>query len=111
MLYNALSYRQWMRTPARAFRRWKSPDFSWSNADASLRRAYDANREGTAAPATTFISTAEAKLFLTPLFQSVKVTPRNIGKDFPPALIMPRNLANACFERFVGLDLYIECVK
>jgi hypothetical protein len=39
------------------------------------------------------------------------VRPRNIGSDFPPARFMPRNLANALFERWLGLDLYIECRK
>ncbi len=111
MLYNALSYRQWFRSPLQAYRRMTAPSFDWSNADPELRRAYDANRDGNAAPSTVFVSSAEMKQFLGGLFASVKVTPRNIGHDFWPGRVMPRAMANALFGPFVGLDLYVECIK
>jgi ubiquinone/menaquinone biosynthesis C-methylase UbiE len=111
MVYNALSYRHWRGTPLQTLRRLSRPEFEWSNADPALRKAYDANQSGGAAPSTTFISPKEAKLFLQKHFRSVRVMPRNIGGDFPPALVLPRSLVRACFESFLGLDLYIECVK
>ena len=111
MVYNALSYRHWMRSPLETYRRIKVARFDWDNADQGIRYKYDANREGSAAPSTTFISPGEAKGYLGKYFSSVRVVPRNIGDDFPPARLMPRSLANAWFESSIGLDLYIECRK
>lgn len=111
MVYNALSYRQWMSAPVATLRRRQKPDFEWSNASAAFRRRYDANFEGSAAPETTFVSAAELRTFLSVLFTKVTVTPRNIGEDFPPARVMPRRVANALFESWLGLDLYVTCVK
>lgn len=111
MVYNALSYRQWLRGPIGTYRRSKTPNFEWQNADPKLRNAYDSNREGVAAPSTTFISPEEAKQYLSKYFSSVRVVSRNIGQDFPPARFIPRAMANAWFESRLGLDLYIECIK
>jgi SAM-dependent methyltransferase len=111
MVYSALSYRQWMREPLATFRRARKPEFEWSNADSDLRGAYDANQEGGSAPSTTFVSPKEAKIFLQQHFRVVEIFPRNIGQDFTPARFLPRSLARALFERALGLDLYIECVK
>jgi ubiquinone/menaquinone biosynthesis C-methylase UbiE len=111
MVYNALSYRHWWAAPRETIRRWSNPDFAWLNADAGLRRTYDANQEGEAAPSTTFISAKEAELFLAPHFNSVNVVPRNVGDDFLPAVFLPRSLKRALFESTLGLDLYIECFK
>ena len=69
------------------------------------------NQEGSAAPETTFITPAEAKQFLRRYFRTVNVRPRNIGGDFPPARFLSRSTLNAVFELWLGLDLYIECVK
>jgi ubiquinone/menaquinone biosynthesis C-methylase UbiE len=111
MLYNALSYRQWQSAPVATYRRSKPAEIDWSNADTRLRRAYDINQEGAAAPSTTFISAREATDYLGRYYKSVLVTPRNIGSDLLPARVMPRSLARVCFESWLGLDLYIECVK
>lgn len=111
MVYSAVSYRQWMRSPLATWRRRNRPEFDWTNADDRSRRAYDANLEGDAAPSTTFISPTEAEMFLGRLYGSVTVTPRNVGDDFPPARFLPRALGRRLFERAVGLDLYINCVK
>lgn len=110
MLYNALSYRQWLSAPMATYRRLSSLEFDWTNADTRVRRAYDVNQKGNAAPSTTFISAKEAAIFLGRYFKSVRVTSRNIGTDFPPARLMSRSLARSCFEFWLGLDLYIECV-
>jgi SAM-dependent methyltransferase len=111
MVYSAVSYRQWMRSPIATYRRTKQPDFDWANADTRSRRAYDANLEGDAAPSTTFISPREAEAFLGRLYSSVTVSRRNVGDDFPPARLMPRSLGRRLFESWLGLDLYINCVK
>jgi len=111
MVYNALSYRQWFRSPFTTYRRRTNPDFSWSNVKANLRKAYDVDQEGNAAPSTTFITPKEARIFLGQLFRTVRVTPRNIGEDFGISRLMPRATANRIFESRLGLDLYIECIK
>ena len=54
---------------------------------------------------------AKPEAFLGRLYASVKIAPRNIGNDFPPARLMPRWLARRLFETPLGLDLYIDCVK
>jgi ubiquinone/menaquinone biosynthesis C-methylase UbiE len=111
MLYNALSYRQWLRRPIQVYRRMKTPTFDWSNAEENLRRVYDSNKKWMAAPSTTFISPEEARSFLLKLFRSVRVSPHNIGHDFWPSRAMSRSLADTCFARYMGLDLYIDCIK
>jgi len=111
MVYNAVSYRQWFRSPLATFRRRSVPDFDWSNAEANLRKAYDVDQEGKAAPSTTFITAKEAQIFLGQLFRTVRVTPRNIGEDLVISRLMSRATANRIFESRLGLDLYIECIK
>lgn len=111
MVYSALSYRQWQRSPFATFGRSRAPSFDWSNADANLRRAYDANLDGAGAPETAYVTRQEAFDFLRPLFREVRVRLRNIGTDFLPSRLTGRNLGNALFESWLGLDLYIECVK
>jgi len=111
MVYNAQSYRQWLESPVDTYRRMKTPDFNWSNADTDRRNAYDSNREGMAAPSTTFITPREAREYIGRYFRTVRVVPRNIGSDVWLTRMLPRSLANACFERSVGLDLYIQCIK
>ena len=111
MVYSAVSYRQWLGSPLATYRRMKQPEFGWVNADSLARGAYDANLDGDAAPSTTFISPREAEVVLGRLYRTVKVSPRNIGDDFKPARLMPRPLARRLFEGWLGLDLYINCVK
>ncbi|MGI8527239.1 MAG: class I SAM-dependent methyltransferase [Pseudolabrys sp.] len=111
MVYSAVSYRHWKAAPGDTLQRRLRPQFEWTNADVKLRKNYDMNQEGSAAPETTFISPGEARQFLGRHFRTVRVTPRNIGGDFAPARFMSREKLNAVFERWVGLDLYIECVK
>lgn len=111
MVYSAVSYRQWLRSPLATYRRRTDPDFGWSNAKANLRKAYDVDQDGEAAPSTTFITPKEAQIFLGQLFRAVRVTPRNIGQDFGISRLMSRAAANRIFESRLGLDLYIECIK
>jgi ubiquinone/menaquinone biosynthesis C-methylase UbiE len=111
MVYNALSYRHWKMAPWNTLRRWVKPDFEWANAEPHLRAAYDTNQEGAAAPCTTFVSRREARSFLRKMFRAVKVTPRNIGEDILGSRLWSRPVKNACLAQFVGLDLYIDCIK
>jgi SAM-dependent methyltransferase len=111
MVYNALSYRHWWRAPFSTYRRMKTPSFDWSNAGSEFRSTYDANQQGVAAPSTTFVSGEEIRIYLLRHFSSVQVTPRNVGNDFWPGRVMPRSLANCLFGPFVGLDLYVDCIK
>jgi hypothetical protein len=45
------------------------------------------------------------------IFRAVNVRPRNIGGDFPVCRFLSRRTLNVLFEPWLGLDLYIECVK
>lgn len=111
MIYNALSYRHWQREPVQTLRRAFHPDFLWTNADPSMRMAYDANAAGSEAPQTTFASKREIRSVLGRLFSSVDVSSQNIGGDFLPARYMSRERALRLFGGWLGLDLYINCQK
>lgn len=111
MVYSAVSYRQWMRSPLVTWRRLRKPQYDWTNADDRSRRAYDANLAGDAAPSTTFISPDEARTVLGGLYGTVVVTPRNVGGLFLPTRPILRPIWRGLFESWLGLDLYINCVK
>jgi SAM-dependent methyltransferase len=111
MVYNALSYRHWRSAPWKTFQRRRHPDFKWSNADTDLRRIYDANQKGQAAPSTTFVSSKEAHSFLRAHFSAVNVKARNIGDEFLHFFRLSRSIKRSLFESTLGLDLYIECIK
>lgn len=111
MVYNALSYRQWRMAPRHTLQRWIRPSLEWANAEEYLRAAYDTNEQGQAAPSTVFVSRREIAAFLGRMFRSVKVTSRNIGEDFLGSRSWARSAKNALVAPFVGLDLYIDCVK
>lgn len=111
MVYNALSYRHWLRAPIATRYRSNNVSFEWSNAGSGIRRTYDVDQKGRAAPSTAFVTPKEAELFLSNLYRSVRVTPRNISSSRWTELLISRSQARAWFESFVGLDLYIECIK
>ena len=68
MVYNALSYRRWLRWPLSTLRhaRWvRGALDSKPSSSASERAAYDADAEGNAAPETTFWSRNELRGIMT----------------------------------------------
>ena len=108
MVYNALSYRQWLDKPMESLRRCFSgrvnPDLT-SIGDAR----YDANEEGDLAPETVYVKKAELKHMFKQC-RSVTIRAENIGADGPFER-MDRNRAIRWFGSSLGLDLYVVAQK
>jgi ubiquinone/menaquinone biosynthesis C-methylase UbiE len=109
MVYNALSYRRWLRWPVSTARH-----FLWtqgrlaakpSSSDAE-RRAYDADSEGNAAPETVFCSPSELRSMMKPW--SIEVMRlENVG-DEGPLRFLPRALKLKTIGPWAGLDIYVR---
>ncbi len=104
MLYNRHSYRNMVTMPARMLRhgalhnRAKREQFE--------RATYDANTEGTEAPATVFTSVAQARRLFSG-WSDVRVRRENCGG----APLIGRNALLPILGRIAGLDLYISATK
>jgi SAM-dependent methyltransferase len=104
MLYNRHSYRRLLTLPAKMLREGVIRDRARRTELA--RAAYDANAEGTAAPATEFTSVAEARR-LFGSWSQVRVRRENCEATrlFDRATMLP------IVGRIAGLDLYITATK
>ncbi|MGD1879778.1 MAG: class I SAM-dependent methyltransferase [Kiloniellaceae bacterium] len=113
MVYNAASYRQWLRGPLATRRRLREDPATYSQrivaADERMRGTYDAGRDGSAAPQTEFVTAAELG-HLCRAFSRCDVTLENIGGTilFIAGL---RPLVCRLFGPFFGLDLYCRLTK
>ncbi len=122
MLYNRHSLRLVVKAGARSLRRLgRNGDGS---ADERLRRLYDSDTTGEAAPHTDFVSRAEARrLFRS--FTKIAIDTRNFDavtldlKKISSAMArilghdevdLPRSLFLGNLDRFIGQDLYIRAV-
>jgi SAM-dependent methyltransferase len=104
MLYNRHSYRRLVTMPARMLREGVIHDRARR---VELERAtYDANVEGTAAPATVFTSAAEARRLFNG-WSAVRVRRENCGGT----RVIGRDALLPIVGRIAGLDLYITATK
>ncbi len=104
MLYNAHSYRNMVTMPARMLRHGVLRDPAKR---AQFERAtYDANVEGSEAPATAFTSVAEARRLFEG-WSEVRVRRENCGG----APLIGRRMLLPILGRMAGLDLYITATK
>jgi SAM-dependent methyltransferase len=105
MLYNARSLRHLaLPLAARVSRRWRA------NRDEELRRTYDANEAGDAAPHTDFVSPGEARAIFSS-FSQVQVDIQNLQDVGFGRFRIPRRRLLRNAARIVGLDLYITAEK
>lgn len=112
MVYNAYSYRRWIKWPLSTARyllrdrtgRSEPPGFSENE-----RRAYDARSDGTAAPETDFVSRAHLAR-LCARFTTVEMHSENAGGEFPLHFI-PRRFLLATLGKVAGLDIYVRLTK
>ena len=110
MLYNKNSYRQLIHVPIKRivhFFQFKGKE----DFDEKVRKLYDSNTDGSAAPHTDYVSKADVeKLFAH--FAHVTVDVRNSGdlKFFGLPICRRKYLLNN-LGRTLGLDLYIIAVK
>lgn len=112
MVYNALSYRQWLRWPLFTFRHllWsRGRSTERPTASEGQRFAYDADEKGNAAPETDFIAQAELPELL-PGWQIEKVELHNVGYE-GPLRFLPRKLKLSMLDGLAGLDLYVRATR
>lgn len=107
MVYNATSYRHWSKEPWATLRTAVVPKVAGTTE--SMRRAYDSNKEGEAAPETEFV-TARQLRHLCRDFRECWIRKENIGADgwFKST---PRPVALRYFGPLLGLDLYCHVHK
>lgn len=112
MVYNAISYRQFVLNPLKTLRRKMSDParyVSHNETDERMRRAYDANAAGSGAPQTEFVTRAELA-HLARDFSRCEISAENIGGE-SVLRYLPRSIACRLFGSYLGLDLYCRLVK
>lgn len=109
MVYNATSYRQWLKAPIQTWQHCfgKSPMALGSSE--SMRSSYDRSLCGQSAPQTEFVTAAELES-LCASFSKCTIARENIGKDSMFRLV-PRPIALRLFGPTLGLDLYVTATK
>jgi len=105
MIYNKNSFRRFKMAARRLLSRGAG-----ESEDEAMRRSYDHNVEGEAAPATAYTSVREAKELFAG-FSSVKVRRENFDHNAIRGRELDRNLLLKGPGRVAGLDLYITAVK
>jgi len=112
MVYNALSYRGWLRWPVSTVRRalWARGVLDGKpSSSASERAAYDADAEGNAAPETTFWSRDELRGMLTNWsIEAMRL--ENIGDEWP-LKFLSRPVKLKTMGSWAGLDVYIRATR
>jgi SAM-dependent methyltransferase len=112
MVYNAYSYRRWLRWPIStlSYLMWDKLGLGRARAATAMeRKAYDADSTGSAAPETVFVSGAHIRR-LASSWRSVEICRENIGGELI-LRFLPRNLLLRVAGPSVGLDLYCHLVK
>ncbi len=112
MVYNAFSYRRWLRWPISTGRHalWARGLTSRKpKSGESERLAYDADAEGNAAPETDFLSTSELRNIMTAWsIETMKL--ENIG-DEGPLRLLPRRFKLKALGSWAGLDIYVRATR
>ena len=112
MVYNAFSYRRWIRWPLSTGRHalWARGLISRKPMSAEEERlAYDADIGGRAAPETDFLSTRELRNIMSDWsIETMKL--ENIGEEGPLRLLS-RALKLKVFGGWTGLDVYVRATR
>jgi SAM-dependent methyltransferase len=112
MVYNALSYRRWMRTPWMTLRRLLRGAAGGNAPTVSARERgwYDTNSSGMPAPMTEFVSTAELPA-LASQFAEIVCSKENAETSICGIPIGRRRWWLNTLGRLAGLDLYVSLSK
>ncbi|MEQ8426911.1 MAG: class I SAM-dependent methyltransferase [Gammaproteobacteria bacterium] len=111
MVYNAYSYRRWLRSFSDTFSYFKNSargDFSLFSSSNKERGMYDVDSSGNAAPHTDFFSSRHIN-YLASSWSSVSVVAENIGDESFLKLIPRKYKLHA--GKYFGLDIYCQLVK
>ena len=113
MVYNQLSYRQWINWPFKTLRALLS-DWGVGKAPGvtdSQRAAYDADSSGAGAPETAFFSIRSLRAMLSK-FSQVEAQCENCDQvAIKGRTLIPRQFLLATFGKAAGLDIYIAARK
>ena len=112
MVYNALSYRRWVRWPISTMRHalWARGTVNEKpNASEGERRAYDADAEGNAAPETDFCTVSELRRMMRG-WSIETMQFENIG-DEGPLRLLPRRFKLKTMGAWAGLDVYVRATR
>ena len=113
MVYNGFSFRQWTRWPGQtllAAMRNRSMG-GGARVSEEVRRAYDTDLAGAAAPETEFASVRVLRRAMT-RFSNVTVYKENCDHvSIIGVAVLPRQLMLPIIGRTLGLDLYVHAVK
>lgn len=115
MLYNALSYRQWLHWPRDTLISF-SRDFGFQRCVTSVtseerRKAYDANMEGKAAPETVFLTIRQMS-GIAKNYKRIRIYKENCEDVcFRGRVLIPRKAILSTWGKLAGLDVYIEAEK
>jgi SAM-dependent methyltransferase len=112
MVYNAYSYRRWIRSFYSA-----GQYFFWERfhlgqqpvSSAEQRAAYDTNAKKEAAPYTTFVSRHHLATMCR-RFSQFNASLENVGQE-GPLYFFPRNIILQPWPQFIGLDIYAVAKK
>lgn len=110
MVYNAFSYRQWIKWPLHTLRAAFASSGS-EPATESQRRAYDFNTSGTAAPETVFVSRAQLRDMMA-RFSEVNLALENCEDlRFLGRTLASRASLLPTLGTISGLDIYVSARK
>jgi ubiquinone/menaquinone biosynthesis C-methylase UbiE len=116
MVYNRFSLQQWLFWPWHTFRAALSDlnlRASYSIAPEKMRRFYDTNTSGSAAPETKFSSTKELRRMFKK-YSRVTFQKENCSSLAIPKLhvtVIPRSRLLSTIGRTLGTDIYVEARK
>ncbi len=112
MVYNAFSYRRWLRWPisTAGHALWVKGLISRKpKSGESERLAYDSDAEGKAAPETDFVSASELRNIMTDWsIETIKL--ENIG-DESLLRFVPRSFKLRTLGGWAGLDIYVRATR
>lgn len=106
MVYNAFSYRRWLKWPKATWRHWR--DGAPGAASEAERAAYDSGTGG-GAPATVFTTTNELR-HMCRRFAGCTIRKENAAREHLFRLV-PRTFLLPTLGPLLGLDLYAELKK
>jgi SAM-dependent methyltransferase len=112
MLYNRYSFRRLVYAPLKYVKNLISGRHGVIGAREFMRRIYDANQKGEAAPHTEFVSRRDARRVFK-AFSRVRIESQNFDAYalFRGRVVVPRERFLSNVGRLLGLDLYIEATK
>jgi SAM-dependent methyltransferase len=109
MVYNALSYRQWLHHPVSSLRLALSRDDQRSPVHIAEKKALDINQAGEAAPETVFVTRRQLRR-LCHKFETADIRQELIHAELLFKKI-PRPIALKLFGSWLGLNLYARLAK